>query len=629
MAEIADGPLDQCANELVRDLLERRAAVDHWEGHLASSALSTGTAILAMHLARPKNSDRGVDALIAAGSGWLAKHQNADGGWGDTTRSRSNISTTAIVWSALSKVAAQNPSIVLCLQRAEAWLCAAAGSVASDALRAAILRRYGKDQTFSVPILTVLALTGKLGSDANTAWRSVPQLPFELAALPHTWFQHLRLPVVSYALPALIAIGQVRHRLAPSRNPVTRALRTGVSKRTHRLLRAMQPDSGGYLEATPLTSFVVMSMAGAGLGDSPVVDHGVRFLIDSARPDGSWPVDTNLATWVTTLAVGALAGHEALSVQDRTAIRRWLLRQQSGREHPFTHAAPGAWSWTPLSGGVPDADDTSGALVALGQLGEPDPETIAAATAGSRWLLAVQNRDGGIPTFCRGWGTLPFDRSTPEITAHALRGWSAWLEYVDAPLRSALQRGASRAVGYLEATQRADGSWVPMWFGNEGTSSEENPVYGTARVLRGLTANMVREEPRVDACLGRAIEWLLNAQNEDGGWGGARGTPSSLEETGVALSALGQVTTRQVALHDAIRLGTRWLCSAANNHTAAPIGLYFARLWYYEELYPLIFSVEGLQRVRLSLNSPHHACITGGTSVDSTSRVRLSRIVSR
>ncbi len=39
----------------------------------------------------------------------------------------------------------------------------AAGATTPEALRAAILRRYGKDKTFSVPILTVLALTGKLG----------------------------------------------------------------------------------------------------------------------------------------------------------------------------------------------------------------------------------------------------------------------------------------------------------------------------------------------------------------------------------------------------------------------------------------------------------------------------------
>ena len=115
-----------------------------------------------------------------------------------------------------------------------------------------------------------------------------------------------------------------------------------AKRRTHQVLREMQPESGGYLEATPLTSFVVMSLAGAGQSDSPVVDAGVRFLMDSMRPDGSWPIDTNLATWVTTLSIEALAGHGALSSSDQLAMRRWLMRQQSTREHPFTHAAPGA-----------------------------------------------------------------------------------------------------------------------------------------------------------------------------------------------------------------------------------------------------------------------------------------------
>ena len=50
----------------------------------------------------------------------------------------------------------------------------------------------------------------------------IPQLPFELAALPHQLFGWLRLPVVSYALPALIAIGQVRHHHRPSLNPPLR-----------------------------------------------------------------------------------------------------------------------------------------------------------------------------------------------------------------------------------------------------------------------------------------------------------------------------------------------------------------------------------------------------------------------
>lgn len=598
-----DDDVDATIHALAHQLEGWRVGADHWDGHLASSALSTGTAVLALHLAasaRP-NAD---DLKRAAGDGaaWLAAHQHGDGGWGDTVRSRSNISTTAVVWAALSAAAPQDVRAARAVANAARWLEHAAGGNSPDALRTAIIHRYGTDRTFSVPILTVLALAGKLGPEPRTAWRTVPQLPFELAALPHRWFQRLRLPVVSYALPALIAIGQARHAHAPSRNPATRALRDAVRERTHTVLGEMQPESGGYLEATPLTSFVVMSLAAMGRSNSPVLQNGVKFLLESKRGDGSWPIDTHLATWVTTLAIGALADSNLLASQNRPALRHWLMRQQSTCEHPFTHAAPGAWAWTPLSGGVPDADDTSGALLALRALGDPADEDIAAASAGVRWLLGLQNRDGGVPTFCRGWGTLPFDRSTPEITAHALRAWSAWYSHLDARLQRRLRHASSRAVRYLAGSQRADGSWVPLWFGNESAPAEENPVYGTARTLEGLHGNPDGDDARAARCSRAAVKWLLAAQNDDGGWGGNSGVPSSIEETGVVLSALSlpRVAGQEPRVSDARVRAASWLTAAARQSTltASPVGLYFARLWYYEDLYPIVFALEGLGRFR-------------------------------
>jgi squalene-hopene/tetraprenyl-beta-curcumene cyclase len=593
---------DAALTTLVRRLLDRRAAPDHWDGRLASSALSTATAVLALHTAARNDRGASLNHVVRAGSAWLLQHQNPDGGWGDTVRSRSNISTTAIVWASLSKIAGHDARVLPSIDRSREWMRRAAGDVAPAALRSAILRRYGKDRTFSVPILTVLALAGKLGEDPRVAWRSIPQLPFELAAVPHAWFQHLRLPVVSYALPALIAIGQVRHHFAPSRNPVARALRGSVRGVTHRLLRAMQPESGGYLEATPLTSFVVMSLAAMGQTRSAVVEEGVRFLVESMRDDGSWPIDTNLATWVTTLAIGALAGAGALISRDTASMRQWLLAQQSTREHPFTHAAPGAWAWTPLSGGVPDADDTSAALVALRRLGDPDAQTVAAAAAGARWLLGVQNRDGGIPTFCRGWGTLPFDRSTPEITGHALQAWGSWHSHFDPVLQREVREAAARALRFLATTQRPDGTWIPLWFGNEHAPDEDNPAYGTGRVLLGLHSPLVREESRAAGCRRLAVTWILEAQNADGGWGGSRGVTSSIEETGVVLAALGRSVADGDAqgISDAVGRGARWLVDAdvGAETAASPVGLYFARLWYFEEMYPLVFALEGLAAAR-------------------------------
>ncbi len=46
-----------------------------------------------------------------------------------------------------------------------------AGSLETDPVAAAVADRYGTDRTFSVPILTMLGLAGRLGADG---WRHVP-----------------------------------------------------------------------------------------------------------------------------------------------------------------------------------------------------------------------------------------------------------------------------------------------------------------------------------------------------------------------------------------------------------------------------------------------------------------------
>jgi squalene-hopene/tetraprenyl-beta-curcumene cyclase len=575
------------AEALVREI----GPAGHWEGQLSSSALSTATAVTAL---------AGVDrerhaALIEAGLRWLAEHANPDGGWGDTVLSRTNISTTALCWAAFGAAGADArfPGAVA---RAEQWLARASGETGARVdpapLAGAIERRYGKDRTFSVPILMMCALAGRLGP---RGWSLVRSLPFELAAFPHQFFAALQLPVVSYALPALIAIGQAIHHHAPSWNPLTRAARFLAKSRTLRILESIQPPNGGFLEATPLTSFVTMSLAAIGLGDHRVARRGATFLRDAARPDGSWPIDTNLSTWVTTLAVKALARQRAaLTWEQRATLREWLLDQQYREVHPYTHAAPGAWAWTDLPGGVPDADDTAGALLALLELGPVDAATRSAGRAGVCWLLGLQNRDGGIPTFCRGWGALPFDRSSPDLTAHALRAWSAWLPQLQRREKRRVEQAISRALQFLRKSRRREGCWVPLWFGNEHVPDDENPVYGTAQVLialRELAARGFSIPGEMDR-LGE--RWLASQQALEGGWGGALGAPASIEETALALEALSG--SSQVA---AVDRGTDWLLaqveSGASREPAA-IGFYFAKLWYFERLYPLVFSTGALGR---------------------------------
>lgn len=551
-------------------LLAQRSPAGYWVGELSTSALSTAVAVCALSLV---DSARHA-SLITAGLRWLAQHQNPDGGWGDTVKSLSNISTTMLCRAAFH-LTGQTEPFAPSLQRCQTWLADRYGSTPAQ-LAEAVRARYGTDRTFSVPILMTSALAGLV------PWSEVPPLPFELACLPQSWYRLVRLPVVSYALPALIAIGQAVYHHRRSWNPLRRlALRPSL-----RVLQHLQPSNGGFLEATPLTSFVALALSSTGKSNHPVVRKCVDFIVSSHRADGSWPIDTNLATWVTTLSINALAAAGDLTSLDRKDdLESWLLRQQYRHRHPYTGADPGGFAWTPLPGGVPDADDTPGAILALCHLQSPDQDPWPGWDAARSWLLSLQNRDGGWPTFCRGWGKLPFDRSGTDLTAHVLRALVA-LEGGSLRDSPAFQRG----LAYLARSQRPDGSWLPLWFGNQFAPDDINPTYGTARVLAAYRdLGLMTTDPAR-----RAVSWLVAHQNDDGGWGGCKGTPSSVEETALAVEVL--LATNQTA---ALQRGLDWLITAVEQgrlHEPTPIGFYFAKLWYFEKLYPLTFAVAALGR---------------------------------
>jgi squalene-hopene/tetraprenyl-beta-curcumene cyclase len=212
----------------------------------------------------------------------------------------------------------------------------------------------------------------------------------------------------------------------------------------------------------------------------------------------------------------------------------------------------------------------------------------------------LQNGDGGFPTFCRGWGTLPFDRSGADLTAHALRALapvirvytqkppSFWTLDPDAPWPV---QAAELALKYLQKQQFSDGSWLPLWFGNQHAPDDINPVYGTARVLAAYRDLDAMDLPEAQ----RGVEYLLAVQNPDGGWGGAKGCPSSIEETALAIEVLLDVPQA----YEAVQRGLEWLTpqvEAERYRKASPIGFYFAKLWYFEKLYPMIFCVAALGR---------------------------------
>lgn len=590
---------DSAKQALIEQCVSINGQPAHWYGELSTSALSTATAVMALFQVRKAGrsaADFGIqanlDQLIDGGVQWLVRHRNADGGWGDTLKSISNISTTMLCHAVLHVTKLDDAASDAALDQARVYIDRAGGVTA-------VRKRYGKDKTFSVPILTHCALAGLVD------WREVSSLPFELACLPARFYAAVKLPVVSYALPALIAIGQVKHHFKPSWNPLARWVRNMAIASSLRVLERIQPPNGGFLEAAPLTSFVTMSLVAKGLVDHPVVRKAVGFLCGSVRPDGSWPIDTNLATWVTTLSINALGPD--LPVELRPDLLNWLLQQQYREVHPFTNAPPGGWAWTDLPGGVPDADDTPGAMLALMSVGRVEardppsndradlvglasqPTLRSALEYGVRWLVDLQNRDGGFPTFCKGWGTLPFDRSSPDITAHCLR--ALWKSPVSDELKSRANTASQQGFKFLGKVQRSDGSWLPLWFGNQHAHDDENPVYGTSRVLLAYRdCNRLNVEEAQ-----RGAAFLASIQNSDGGWGGAAGIASSVEETALAVEALLAFKPYRLQAFG----GIRWLIARVADGSLSepsPIGFYFAKLWYFERLYPLIFAVSALSR---------------------------------
>jgi squalene-hopene/tetraprenyl-beta-curcumene cyclase len=207
----------------------------------------------------------------------------------------------------------------------------------------------------------------------------------------------------------------------------------------------------------------------------------------------------------------------------------------------------------------------------------------------------------------------------------------SWLHWSNGALaiktdwpRDKMQQSIERGYRFLLEQQATDGSWAPLWFGNQDAPHEENRVYGTGRVVLTLCLHGDRDGMRI-AARDRGIKYLLDCQRADGSWGGGAsvcyepgesdGGNGTIEETAVALQALiayrypgdgasavshplHRCVPIDQAVDRAIGTGMVWLCRAVERRWPAissPIGFYFAKLWYHEQLYPWVFSAAALK----------------------------------
>ncbi len=265
--------------------------------------------------------------------------------------------------------------------------------------------------------------------------------------------------------------------------------------------------------------------------------------------------------WDTTIAMRALDMAGLVNADPHMqAATNWLLDKQVSRKGDWaerTQVEPGGWFFEFHNEFYPDIDDTIMALMALRtQVGESttvqavradsmasacnwlenNNRIRSAADRGVKWIVAMQNSDGGWGAFDRDNDAeflcaVPFadhnamiDPSTPDITARVLEALADW----DYTMGNAV---VDRAIAYIRQTQESDGSWFGRW--------GVNHIYGTWQVLVGLARIGY---PLQDPMMQRGADWLESVQQACGGWGE---TPASYDDP--AYRGQGKVTASQTA----------------------------------------------------------------------------------
>jgi squalene-hopene/tetraprenyl-beta-curcumene cyclase len=355
------------------------------------------------------------------------------------------------------------------------------------------------------------------------------------------------------------------------RLPGSGVVRARALKRAAAWMIERFEDSDGLSAILPAMSNSVMALNVLGYADDhPLQREQMQYIDDLLMKRGDQVLRMQPCVspvWDTVLSCHALLQSE-VDPQDPHLRRAasWLLSKQTrgrGDWSARNPAEPGGWYFEYRNEFYPDNDDTSMALMVLAHARAHEPEAVqrTATERGLAWMLGMQNRDGGWAAFDRNNDKqflmhVPFadfnamiDPSTADITARVLESLSHY------PGFGASHPSVLRALEFLQRDQCPDGSWYGRW--------GVNYLYGTWQVLRGMRAigaNM--QTPSVE----RAVRWLLEHQNADGGWGESIASYDFPDRKGIgattpsqtAWALMGLIAAHQIR-SPAVQRGVRYL----------------------------------------------------------------------
>jgi sporulenol synthase len=372
------------------------------------------------------------------------------------------------------------------------------------------------------------------------------------------------------------------------------------------MLQRIEPDGTLY---SYFTSTFLMIFALLALGyprTHPVLLRAIKGLrgLLCETEDGVHIQQTTSTVWDTALLAHALqeGGLSFSAATIKKAARYLLSRQQStyadwAVHNP--HAVAGGWGFSDSNTINPDVDDATAALRAIKKRALADPAVTRAWNHGLRWVLSMQNDDGGWPAFEKntdqewlrwlpidGADAASTDPSSADLTGRTLEFLGNHAGFNEQHPR------VQKAVAWLIRHQEEDGSWYGRW----GITY----LYGTWAAVTGMLAVGVSPaHPAVQ----RAVQWLLKHQNADGGWGEScqsdivkKYVPlgaSTLSQTAWAVDMLSAVFTKPTT---ALERGVQFLLKAGKSQdwtssypTGAGLpGSFYIHYHSYRHIWPLL-----------------------------------------
>ncbi|ADU32386.1 terpene cyclase/mutase family protein [Evansella cellulosilytica] len=327
----------------------------------------------------------------------------------------------------------------------------------------------------------------------------------------------IRTPNTPY-IDDLIMESKVRKRLKKQRNGKKRRfhfsrINNAANLRAEKyILERLEADgtAGSYATATCMMIYSLLALGYR--SDSPIIRHAIHGLQKlTVQINGKTHMENaESVVWDTSLLLYVLQ-ESGFAIEDEHVKKggEFILRQQQKTNEN------GAWGFSQNNSFYPDVDDTQACLRALQSLADKDSTYRECWYNGLKWLLNMQNKDGGWASFNKNRRNhfvkhLPIenisdtaiDISTADLTGRVV-------QFLGNNVKMTINHPKiKKAVQWLLKNQEKDGSWYGRW----GVCY----IYGTWAAVTGLLSVGVSEN---DPAIQKAKKWLLSIQNKDGGWG--------------------------------------------------------------------------------------------------------------